>query len=152
MNQQLLAVTHLFATLFMVGVIWIIQCVHYQLLDRVGDASFVRYEAEHGRLISPIVGPMMVIELITGFLLVAGFGPNWIPSWACWGGLLAIVVIWLSTFCLQVPYHNRLLLGFNEDAYRGLVHTNWIRTVLWTARGTLFTYLLFRGLQETAVG
>jgi hypothetical protein len=40
--------------------------------------------------------------------------------------------------------HNRLASGFNEADYHKLVNSNWIRTVLWTARGILLTYLASR--------
>lgn len=34
---------HLFSTLFMTGVIWFAQAVHYPLLGRVGGEAFVEY-------------------------------------------------------------------------------------------------------------
>jgi hypothetical protein len=47
---------------------------------------------------------------------------------------LLILVAWGSTFLLQVPYHARLELEFDEAAHGKLVGTNWIRTIAWTAR------------------
>ena len=48
---------HAAATWFLVGLIWIIQVVHYPLFARVGEDGFVAYEAAHTRLISLVVGP-----------------------------------------------------------------------------------------------
>jgi hypothetical protein len=42
--------------------------------------------------------------------------------------------VWASTFLLQVPCHDRLSRGWDEGVHARLVQTNWIRTVLWTAR------------------
>ncbi len=46
---------HLGSTWFMVGLIWLIQIVHYPLFARVGVEQFVPYEREHSRLITYIV-------------------------------------------------------------------------------------------------
>jgi hypothetical protein len=120
-----------------------VQIVHYNLFDRVGEAGFARYEADHSRLITPVVGPVMLIEITTaGLLLVSA--PVGVPRWAIAAGLAAVVGIWLSTALIQVPCHARLANGFNEMDYRKLVNSNWIRTVLWTARGILLFYLASR--------
>jgi hypothetical protein len=152
MNASGVFVLNLVSTLYLVGLIWTIQSVHYELMDRVGVESFRRYEADHNRLITPIVGPAMLVEAGTAMMLALGMAPPWVPRWAAWVGVVAVAGIWLSTVCLQVPYHTRLLEGFDFDAYRRLVQTNWIRTVLWTFRGGLLTYLLWRALQTPAVG
>ena len=52
-------------------------------------------------------------------------------------GLVLVVVIWLSTALFQVPQHRRLESGFDEQAHRRLVNTNWIRIIAWTARSIL---------------
>lgn len=54
---------------------------------------------------------------------------------ACGGLLLAI--IWISTFYIQVPIHQRLLEIKDTDLLERLVRTNWIRTAAWTIRGGL---------------
>ena len=136
MNGSLIFLLNLLSTWYMVGLIWMVQIVHYNLMDRVGVDQFVRYEADHGRLITPIVGIPMLIEIASavGLLLLS---PSGFPRWAAWAGIIMVIAIWISTALIQVPYHSELLKGFTESAYRGLVSTNWIRTVLWTARGIL---------------
>lgn len=151
MNANLLLIVHTFCTIYLVGLIWMVQCVHYELMDRVGAETFRQYEADHNRYISPIVGPPMMIEMVTGLMLVAGIGPSWVSRPEAIVGLVAIALIWLSTMFLQVPAHGRLLAGFDSAAYERLVNTNWIRTVLWSLRGVLVAYWLWRGLQGTTV-
>lgn len=136
MNGNLVFVVNLVSTWYLVGLIWMVQVVHYNLLDRVGANEFKQYEADHGRLITPIVGPPMLIEIATAAMLLVAAPPGF-PRWAVYVGLAAVIAIWLSTALIQVPCHNRLLNGFNESDYRLLVGSNWIRTILWTARGVL---------------
>ena len=146
MNSTFIFVLNLLATWYMVGLIWMVQVVHYNLFDRVGQDKFVNYEADHGRLITPIVGVPMLFEIVTaGLLLVSA--PVGFPKWAAWLGIAMVIAIWLSTALLQVPCHNRLMEGFDEATYRKLVNTNWIRTVLWSARGVLTGYFLLKLLK-----
>ncbi|MEM6469796.1 MAG: hypothetical protein AAF802_09615 [Planctomycetota bacterium] len=130
---------NLVSTWYLVGLIWMVQIVHYNLFDRVGSEGFVRYETDHSALITPIVGPPMLIELGTAFLLVVAC-PAGVSRPAMIAGLVAVIAIWLSTAFIQVPCHARLSEGFSERDYELLVGTNWIRTVLWTVRGILMTY------------
>lgn len=140
MTTQWVFLSNLACTWYLVGLIWMVQIVHYNLFDRVGEESFVQYENDHGRLITPIVGPPMLLEMATAAMLIVS-SPAGIPRWTLIAGFAAVVLIWLSTFLIQVPCHTRLLSGYNEADYRMLVGSNWIRTVLWTARGLLMTYL-----------
>lgn len=139
MNGSALFVVNLIATWYMVGLIWMVQVVHYNMFDRVGLDQFQQYEADHNRLITPIVGVPMLFELATAILLLFA-APDSFPRWAAIVGLVIIALIWLSTVLLQVPCHTQLLNGFDEAIYRRLVNSNWIRTVLWTARGVLLAY------------
>jgi len=48
--------------------------------------------------------------------------------------LIMLIGIWLSTFSLQVPAHDKLILKKNDLVIDRLVKTNWIRTVLWSLK------------------
>lgn len=113
------------------------------MYDRVGTAEFVRYETDHNRLITPIVGPPMLVELATAALLLTT-APAGFPRWAAWVGVALIATVWLTTLVFSVPCHNILLRGFDHEIYRRLVNTNWIRTLCWTARGLLMGYYAFQ--------
>lgn len=134
---------HLASTLFMVGVIWFVQVVHYPLFARIGPEIFPAYSDAHSRLTTYVVGPPMLLELSTGVLLLL-FRPAGVPAAALWIGLALISVIWLSTALLQVPRHETLGLGFDATAHRALVATNWIRTAAWSARGALVLWISAR--------
>lgn len=134
---------NLASTGVMIGVIWIVQIVHYPMFSMVGREGFAAYEAVHSRSITWVVGPPMLVELATAVYL-ALWPPPGLPRGALWAGLALVGVIWASTALLQVPMHNRLAAGFDPSAHRVLVSTNWIRTVAWTLRGLLVLWLLGR--------
>ena len=66
------------------------------------------------------------------------------------GAVLAVLVVasvitaslWLLTFLVQVPCHDRLRQGFDEDVLHRLVASHWIRTGAWSLRGVLACGLL----------
>ncbi len=135
------------ATLYMVGLIWMVQIVHYPLFDGVGAEAFTDYEARHTRRMTPIVLPPMVIELVSAILLVvmlpaARASGVAVPMWMAWAGLGLVLLLWGVTFALSVPQHAKLAHGFDLRAYRLLVDTNWLRTTAWTLRGGLVVGML----------
>ena len=130
------------ATWFMVGLIWVIQIVHYPLFAAVGEELYPAYQKQHEQLITWVVFPPMVIELVTAIMLLS-YRPPEVGRLFCWGGLGLVVLIWLSTAFLQVPCHARLGDGFDEAAHRFLVHSNWVRTVAWSLRGGLVLWMLW---------
>lgn len=140
MLANALFLLNLISTWYMVGLIWMVQIVHYKMFDRVGEDVFVRYAVDHSRLITPIVMVPMLIELITSAGLLA-VSPPGVSRVAIGVGLGLLVVIWLSTALLQVPCHGQLASGFDAAVYQKLVSTNWIRTIGWTVRGGLTAYI-----------
>jgi hypothetical protein len=129
------------ATLFMTGLIWFVQIVHYPLFNAVGTEHFTAYETRHSNLTTLVVIVPMLVELVSAVALVWQ-RPEGIALWQLWGGLGLVGVIWLSTAFLQVPQHNILSQGFNENAYQLLVSSNWLRTIAWTLRSALMVYWL----------
>lgn len=124
------------STLFMTGLIWYVQLVHYPLMDRVERGCFSAFHREHSRRTGWVVIGPMVVEAATACLLVIP-GLATVPRPLAVFGLLLVLVIWASTFGVQVPLHRRLARGYDEGGHRRLVAGNWIRTVAWTARSVL---------------
>lgn len=140
-------VLQLASTWSMVGLIWLIQIVHYPLFGRVGAEQFPVYASEHQRLITYVVLPLMFAELISALWLWSS-RPAEISNGLVVAGIVLVVVIWASTFLVQVPQHEALLSEFNADIHRKLVAGNWIRTIAWTARGLLVSYMTWVALQR----
>jgi|SRR6056297_1346704 len=127
----------------MVGLIWMVQIVHYKMFDRVGEEAFRLYATDHARLITPIVALPMLVEIVTavGLLVVS---PPGIPRSGLIAGVVLVFLIWLSTAFLQVPCHDKLAGGFDTLVYEKLVSSNWVRTIGWSLRGALMGYFLWK--------
>jgi len=143
--MKIILLIHVFATLFMVGLIWFVQIVHYPLFANVGGEQFKTYEELHQRLTTWVVGPAMLLELATAVFLVKYVTLD--SAILAWIGLALIIVIWLATALLSVPAHNSLTIEYTAAAYHKLVATNWIRTVVWTARGVLVLAIIHRTMK-----
>lgn len=132
MTVMALAVSHLVATAMMTGIIWFVQLVHYPLMDGVAEKGFARYEARHTAWTGVVVGPLMVVEMLTatGLALAPPAGTA-IPARA---GLVLVLFIWTTTALIQIPLHRTLSRGFDAVAHRRLVRSNWLRTAAWSIR------------------
>ncbi len=124
------------ATWVMVGVIWVMQVVHYPLFANVGTAEFPAYELSHMMRISTLVIPVMLVEASTAFML-ALTPPTGVPPTLPWIGLGLVVFIWGATFFFQDVQHSTLARGFDPDVLAALLQSNWLRTIAWTIRGLL---------------
>jgi hypothetical protein len=138
--SRLLFFAHLASTLYMVGLIWFVQIVHYPLFNAVGSHNFADYERRHSARTTWVVAPPMLVELTTAVLLF-WFRHSEVSSAYLWTGLALLAVIWLSTAFIQVPCHNALISGFDAVVHQRLVRSNWMRTIAWSLRGILVLWI-----------
>ncbi len=141
--MRLVILIHTAATLFMVGLIWFVQIVHYPLFNQVQTEAFMLYEATHSRLTTLVIAPAFLLETATAIFFLFS-RPEGINAKLIYTGVALLAVIWLSTIFIQVPRHSLLAMGFNDQAYRELVFTNWLRTVAWSLRGVLSLWMVFK--------
>ena len=129
------------STFALAGLIWTIQLVHYPAFRHIAEPQFVDFEAFHQHQISCVVVPLMLVELFTSVALFV-----WRPSGLSFNfaiaGALMLLAIWVCTFAVQVPLHNRLSQGYDRAAIEALITGNWIRTVLWSLRAGLLLWAL----------
>ena len=111
--------------------------------------SISRLSCKHTQWITPIVGPLMLIELGTAFWL-AQTPPAALPVWQIWTGLGLVMVIWASTALLQIPLHNSLGRGLDVEAIQKLVTGNWVRTIAWSVRSVLVLWWVQLLVQESS--
>jgi len=119
--------------------IWLVQVIIYPGFHRIPPDIFIDYHRWYVKRISCIVLPLMISEagMTTWWLLDAGT-PGAIIS------TVLIVIIWFSTFLLQVPIHNRLKSGKKDVLIRRLVATNWIRTIAWSLKSLVITLTVIK--------
>ncbi len=126
------------STWFLVGLIWVVQIVIYPQMARMVTEGFPAWHRTYTQRIAWVVAPMMVLETaLAGWWVLSS--PN---SGFAWAGASLVMIIWGSTFALQMPMHRRLAGGWDEPAIGRLVATNWVRTVAWSLRGVLFLGLI----------
>jgi heme exporter protein D len=132
----LLVTTHLISTLFMAGVIWTVQLVHYPLMALVGPENFAAYEAAHAPRMAAVVMVPWTFQGITlaGLLLAV---PEGVAPALVWGAALTALVPVIVTITASVPAHRRLAAGFDRATHRRLVASNWIRTAGWTGHSAI---------------
>ncbi len=139
-TASLVLIANLAATAVMVGVIWYVQLVHYPLMAGWPHEDFGLWEARHRERTGLVVIPPMLVEGITAAALLGG-RLRQVPLWMPWAAAVLLGLVWVSTFALQVPCHDLLSMGWDDDVHRRLVSTNWIRTIGWTLRLGLVTWM-----------
>ena len=144
--EKILIIVQLAATVSLTGIIWLVQIVHYPLFSYASEEKYRLFHLAHMNRISFVVAPLMIVEAISGALIIF-YPPENIDSRLLLIGAGLILAIWLSTFFLQVPLHEKLAQGFDADVHRALVNTNWIRTVGWSLRSTLILWLGWQALK-----
>lgn len=138
MNITLLI--HLFTTLFMCGVCWFVQIVHYPLFHAIRGEDFPAYEKKNF-VTGYVTVPIMTVELFSGLWhLYADYSQLFLFN------MMLLGLIWGSTFLFQVPLHFKLVKQASPAAITNLIRTNWIRTLSWTIRSGLLAYMLLEGL------
>ena len=141
MNETVLLI-HAGATLCMTGLIWFVQVVHYPLFHCLDPEHAREYAKRHQSRTTLVVLPLMLAELAASIVIALNLFQTDVPGALGWIGFGLVVLIWLSTFCVQVPLHRRLSAGHDPRTVTLLVSTNWVRTLSWTARGVLSLTML----------
>ena len=136
MEIEILSDIHFLSTSLMVGIIWVIQLLHYPTFHFIKESDYVEFQHFHMQRISFIVVPVMIIELLSGFMLVYYFRSNLFIL--C---LTILLVIWLITFVFFTKLHQSLLGGYDKIIVNKLVQINWSRTVLWSLRLIILIYI-----------
>ena len=123
-----------FVTWVLLGLIWVIQLVHYPMF------KFVSFDIKafvfHQRRISLLVVPLMLFELFSAIALL-------INQWSIFPSIVIINMviigcIWLHTFLIMVPLHNKLIQEPNNGIIKRLVNQNWVRTIAWSIKSLLW--------------
>ncbi len=123
-------------TIFMVGLIWFVQRVHYPLLSYVQVDQQISVGAEHQRRTAQVVGLPMAVEGVSTLILLVD-RPDQVEWWLPWMGAILLAISLGSTVFLSVPLHQKMVNQPSAELGKRLVSTNWPRTVSWTLRGVI---------------
>ena len=133
-----LLIFHITSTSIMVGVIWVIQLVHYPSFKYVKDSDYIIFQKYHMSNISYIVFPVMLIELFTS-LLIFFSGEK---SFFFMLSLFCLFLIWVITVGLFTKFHNILQTGKDLKMIEKMIKVNWIRTLLWSVRLIMIFFVI----------
>ena len=123
-----LILLNFFISSFMLGLILTTQIVSYPMFLKA-EENFSVYHMSYVNKISTIAAPLMIIELFLSLLFVI-----LLQSYFAISIFLIMILIFLSTFFIQVPIHEKLKNNFNVYLCNKLINTNWIRVFLWLSK------------------
>ena len=130
-NISILELIHLIATAMMVSIIWLVQILHYPTFLYIDIDRYTEFQNFHMKNISYLIIPLMLLEFLTGFLLL--FFVDEIDFYFSISFSL-LVLIWPITVLFFTRYHSALSNKYERNIILKLIRLNWIRTFLWTAR------------------
>ena len=133
-----LLMIHIISTSIMVGVIWVMQLVHYPSFKYVKESDYIIFQKYHMSNISYIVFPVMFTELITA-LIILFFGEK---SLFFVLSLICLFLIWVITGVLFTKYHSILKEGKDLMIIEKMIKANWIRALLWTMRLIMILFVI----------
>ncbi|MAV64911.1 MAG: hypothetical protein CBC84_000890 [Pelagibacteraceae bacterium TMED124] len=124
----------------LIGVIIVTQLVSYPLFLKVPKQSFSNYHSLYTNRISIIVIPLMIVEVFITFYILFNF------YYSIYAQMLffALMIVWLSTFLIQVPLHNCISGIKNTKNIKELIYSNWIRTFFWIIKLILMILILIK--------
>ena len=123
---------------YLVSLVFMTQFITYPTFLHIDKDKFSEYHRKYVNNISFIVAPVMLIELLTLFL-IAYFSKDFLII----KSLILLLVIWLTTFFIMIPSHNRISKSFNKKEIISLINYNWVRTILWSLKLLLIIFLYF---------
>jgi len=110
----------------LVGVILMTQILSYPLLLKLNKSNFYDYYNSYTKRISFIVIPLMIFEVFLSIIL-----NTILNDFYLFVSNILLLIIWGSTFLIQVPIHNKLSSNHSYSLINKLIFTNWIRTIAW---------------------
>lgn len=135
-----LAWVNLIATLYMCGVIMLVQFAQYPLFRLAGADGFSEYATKHQYWVTFVVGPAMLVECGVALMWLAL--PTPLPSDLILINAGLMIAILAATAVLSVPCHAQLVKGYDARVIRRLVLGNWPRTVFWIAKAYVAVQIL----------
>jgi hypothetical protein len=139
--EETALISNVAATLYMVGLIWMVQIVHYPLLALVGTDRASDVAREHQRRTGNVVGLPMLIEGVSTLALLL-WRPDGVSWWLPWLNGVFLAVALGCTIFLSVPLHEKMAKNPDSTVGHRLVVTNWPRTIAWSARGLVCVIML----------
>jgi hypothetical protein len=135
------------ATLFMAGLAWFVQVVHYPLFGLVGEARFPDYHEAHSTRTTWVVLAPMSVELISSFALIAD--PPAGETVLTVAGAVLAAATWVATAPAAILHGRIGRSGPRPELLSALIRVSWVRTVIWTGHAVVVVALLAAAIGGT---
>ena len=136
----------LIVTVLMVGMIWTVHVVHYDLFPLVGADAWDAYEHAHvDRIGKVLFGPWLIEGICVLVLLFAH--PMRLRVLALISAFLMLFIL-IDTAAFSAPAHGVLLDHWDQQTYDDLMVVNLIRALLWTAKGAVAVWMMVEVLRD----
>ena len=137
MSFVLLFYSKLIVSSILLGLILVIHFVHYKSFNFIDIEKFVEFHKFHTKNISFLVIPLMIIEVVISIIICYFYF-----SILSLINLSLVALIWITTFLLQVPSHNKLSTGKSIAEIEKLVSGNVFRVYLWFFKAIVSTLII----------
>lgn len=137
MSFVLLFYSNLIVSSILLGLILVIHFVHYKSFNFIDIEKFVEFHKFHTKNISFLVIPLMIIEVVISIIICYFYF-----SILSLINLSLVALIWIITFLLQVPSHNKLSTGKSITEIEKLVSGNVFRVYLWFFKAIVSTLII----------
>ena len=127
-----------FISSFMFGVIIVTQIVNYPLLLDFFKSDLKILHKSYVNKISVIVIPFMLLELFVALYLFYN------EIYLSYTNLGLLIIIYLSTFFIQVPIHDKIKYNANKILLKKLILSNWIRTFSWLLKSIISVIIILK--------
>ena len=112
---------------YLIAISIIVQFIVYPSFNKILE-SFKEYHSRYKKKIFWIVGPVMILEILTSLLMILNeFDIYLIPG-------LIVLLVWMLTFIYIVPLHKQLSKEFQTNKHIKLLKLNFVRTILWALK------------------
>ena len=132
--EQFILQTNRLSNIYLIAISIMVQFIIYPSFKNYSESSFKSFHSGYTKKMFLIVGPFMIIELISSLYLL--------NNSSFLAPTVLVVLIWTSTFFLIVPIHNSLNISFDLIKHKKLIRLNLIRTIFWVLKFIIIIYTL----------
>ena len=126
----------------MIGIAWLVQVINYPLFSLIPEHSFPAYYRSHLARSQSIIVPLMIVEAVTGGLLLV-FPIVQVSYWLYKINFVLIIFVWLETLAMHLPLTKKLKIAHSKEAIKRLIRIGWLRTLTWSAHGAVLIAILY---------
>lgn len=141
LRLDVVVVVQAVVTTLMVGMIWTVHVVHYDLFPLVGVDAWDAYEHAHVDRIGKVLFVPWLLEGLCVLVLLLAH-PKRMRILAFVSAFLMLFIL-IDTAAFSAPAHGVLLDHWDRPTYDRLMTVNLVRALLWTAKGVVAVWMLW---------